>query len=199
MPSTTIPISDSLSGKVGRKTLPLPDFLFEKNSIRSRKGNTGMVKHQGNYHDFCQWAALPEELRKPKTQAEFERAKKLTPYQTTEWKKRDDFYGLRLKYFWDWMFEEFPNVVYAVIKRAKRKSSADARIFADLIGKKLEVDKPRINMQPIFMIGVNQNDIDRFQIPEGYEDVVEKTVNTFGKPEIDTDSVDKTIKEIDQS
>ena len=63
----------------------------------------------------------------------------------------------------------FPNVVEAAYKRAIKNSSVDARFFADLIGKRLDSEKPRLSVAPMVLIGVDQDKIDKLFIPGGYE------------------------------
>lgn len=188
--SFTVPAGD-FKKKLKKKIIPLPDYLFEKNKTVAHKKRRGMSKYSGEYHEFVKWSALPNELRIPKTQREFEVKHKLTPFKTSQWKMREDFYPLRLQYFFDWLYDEFPNVVYGIIKRAKRHSSADAKIFVDLLSKKLDLDKPKINMTPIFMVGVSQEKIDEFMVPEGYEGVVKKTVEEIKKSDRFSDIVEE--------
>ncbi len=165
--------------------IPLPDFLNPSNKLRPHSENIRpMPKHQEAYDAFCKWAALPHDLRHPKNQAGFETKWNLSPRQTSHWKEKDDFQAKRLNYFWNWMFDKFPDVVYAIYRRAKRNSSADAKVFADLIGKRLEISQPKVEMKPLMIMGIPQEKIDNLFIPKNYDKVVVNTTETF-KPKIE--------------
>lgn len=158
-------------------SVPVPNFLDLEQSIIPRERKKPVArKHGAAYEAFCRWAALPRKLRRPKTQEEFEKLWHLPANYVHHWKHREDFQAARLKYFWNWMFDRFPDVVYAIYQRALRKSSADARIFTELIGKKLETERPTPKISPFMMIGVAQEDITKLFIPKEYDKVVEKTV-----------------------
>lgn len=162
--------------------LPIPDFLnVEKKLIPFERKRT-MEKHEDAFKAFCRWAAQPEELRFPKTYKDFEIKWRLPKNYTHKWKEREDFQALRLKYFWNWMFDRFPDVVYAMYKRAIRSSSADARVFAELVGKKLETDKPVAQINPFVLVGVSQEKIDNLFVPKKYDEVMQKTIE-LGKAE----------------
>ena len=68
------------------------------------------------------------------------------------------------------MFDKFPDVIYAVYRRAVTNSTADARIFADIVAKKLDTDMPKTRMTPFVMVGIPQEKINDLFVPESYED-----------------------------
>ena len=165
------------------KNLPVPDFLEEENKVLYDASTSRVAKHDKTYLKFCHWAALPTKQRNPPTQEEFELKYGLPHKYTTKFKARKDFQSLRIKYFWEWMFDNFPDVVYSIYQRAKT-STADAKIFVDLIGKRLERREGKEKMQPLMILGVPQEKIDNLFVrkdyhPENYDGVVNKTIQTF--------------------
>jgi len=156
--------------------LPIPDFLNIDKKLIPQERHRAMEKHEDAYKAFCKWAALPQEVRIPQTQDEFEKKWMLPKGYTSKWKEKEDFQANRLKYFWNWMFDKFPDVVYAVYKRAIRNSARDATIFAQLIGKKLETEKPVAQINPFVLVGVPQERIDKLFVPKNYDKVYDKTI-----------------------
>lgn len=170
--------------KTPRLPIPIPDFLQLGKKFDTRLRRRKKIKHKSAYEAFCRWAALPQEVRKPATQSEFERIWKLPKgYISVKWKVREDFQAKRLKHFWNWMFDKFPDVVYSIYKRAVRNSSADARVFVEIIGKKLETDRPKSPVSPFFMIGVPQEKLDALFTPKEYDKAAEETINFYKKNE----------------
>lgn len=163
--------------------LPVPDFLNLDNKLIPKQRDRKKDKHEEAYDAFCKWAAMPEEVRTPSTQVAFEKKWGLPRNYTSKWKEKEDFQAKRLKYFWNWMFDKFPDVVYAVYRRATRNSSSDAKIFAELVGKKLETDQPKTAMLPMIVMGVPQDKIDRLFTPQTIIDAADKTVKTIKKEE----------------
>lgn len=153
---------------------PEADFFKKpkrKSAHKHELTHTANNKHDEAYEAFIQWSATPSKLREPKTMKEFEKVWKLPDrYTSNEFKRRADFHERRLKTFWDWMFDKFPDVIYAVYTRAITKSTADAKIFAELVGKRLEVDQPKSRMTPFVMVGVPQEKINNLFVPESYEE-----------------------------
>lgn len=162
--------------------ISVPDFLSLEKSFVPQEKKEYETKHSEAYEAYCKWLALPEELRVPKTKKEFEKKWKLSYlYTSAFFDRKDDVDAQVMKYFWKWAFSKIPNVVYAIYRRAMRNSSADAKVFVDLIGKKLETDQPRVQLSPLIMIGVPQESIDRLFIPKKYEELADKTVDKFKK------------------
>lgn len=156
--------------------IPSPDYLkkiFKDQGSRKDDGRGRPFEKEREYDAFCKWLALPKELRKPKTVAQFEDKWGLSRSYTEHFKEKEDFQQRRLQYFWEWMMDLFPDVVYAIYKRAIKNSSVDSRAFAEIILKKLDVEKPRINVSPMMIMGVPQEKIDALFIPKEYESVKE--------------------------
>jgi len=163
-------------GKKIDSPVPLPDFLNLEKKFTPKEKNRPRDKHDKSYIAFCKWASRPRDLRKPRTQMEFEKLWKLPIGYTTRWKDKEDFQARRLKYFWNWMFDRFPDVMYGVYTRAVGKSSADAKIFAEFVGKKLEQNKPKTRMTPFMLVGVPQEKLSGLFTPPKIEEAIEKTV-----------------------
>jgi len=159
-----------------KSPIPLPDFLNVDKELVPRQRKRKKDKHQDAYEEFCKWSATPKELREPKTQAEFASLWKLAPKYISNWKNNEDFQAKRLNYFWNWMFEKLPDVMYAIYRRAKRNSSADARIFTDIIGKRLETNAPKKEMTPFLMVGIPQDRVNNLFVPKGYDSAIKKTI-----------------------
>jgi hypothetical protein len=166
-----VPTLDDAERLDSRIPIPSPEYLKKMNSSKghSENNDTKLVKYQKEYEAFCSWAALPKEERKPKTAVEFERKNMLPKGYTNYFKGRDDFNDKRLTYFWQWMMDLYPDVVHAVYKRAVGKSSKDAAIFIDLLSKKMQLDKPKMQIQPMVIMGVPQEKIDALFTPKGYD------------------------------
>ncbi len=158
-------------------SIPIPDFLNVEKKLIPQQRNRKMEKHKDAYEEFCKWAASPTELRDPSTQKEFESLWKLPRNYTSKWKEKEDFQAKRLNHFWNRLFDWYPDVVYAIYRRAKRNSTADAKVFSDIIGKRLEIDKPVGRMTPFVMVGVPQDKIDQLFIPQTYKKVTDQTID----------------------
>lgn len=166
--------SFDLSDITGLGELDFPGTGFFETPKSSRKP-TAIVdkanKHDEAYQAFIRWSGTPSKLRDPKTIKEFESVWKLPKrYASNEFKRRSDYHERKMKFFWTWMFDKFPDVIYAVYRRAITNSTADARIFADIVGKKLETEAPKARMTPFVMVGIPQEKINDLFIPESYEE-----------------------------
>ena len=157
--------------------LPSPDFLtFPKDKTLEVKED-GKRKHRDAFLSFCEWAAKPAELRQPSTQRAFERKWKLPTNYTSKWKRQEDFQHKRLEYVWRWMFDKFPDVIYGIYRRAKQNSTADAKLFVDLIGARLEKDAPKKPTMPLMIVGVNQEKIDKLFSPKNYDQAAKNVID----------------------
>ena len=153
-------------------SIPDPSYLGKVYGGKLGEGKDGKLeKYEKEYDKYCQWSALPKELREPKTQDKFEKKWKIPKSYSYTFRKRKDFQNRRLAYFWDWMMDSFPDVVYAMYKRAIDKSSVDARAFAELISKHIDVERPAQIIQSLAIIGVPQEKIDRLFIPKTFENI----------------------------
>jgi hypothetical protein len=150
---------------------PEPDFFKKPKTEKTKIQSFQTKEREMAYEAYVRWSATPSDLREPKTDVDFEKVWKLpkdTVYQT--FKKRPDFYEKKMKYFWDWVFDKFPDVIHAVYRRAVQNSTADAKIFAELVAKRMAVDAPKPQMPPFMLIGVPQEKINALFVPEGYEE-----------------------------
>jgi hypothetical protein len=177
MPDTLLaPLTDFKLPKLDDEELdtkipiPSPEHLKKLTKTSDSPIDAKLMKYQKEYEKFCQWAALPKEQRKPKTAVEFERKNFLPKGYTNYFKQREDFMDKRLTYFWEWMMDLYPDVVHAVYKRAVDKGgSKDAQIFLEMITKRLNLDKPKLQVQPMILMGVPQDKIDALFTPKGYD------------------------------
>lgn len=162
--------------EVSQIPIPSPEFLKKISGQEIIKdGKKELTKHEKAYDAYCHWAALPISVRKPKTQLSFEKKWGLPYGYIAELRRREDFQNRRLQYFWEWMMDLLPNVVEAAYKRALKNSSVDARFFADLIAKRLDMEKPRVSVTPMVLVGVDQDKINNLFTPKGYENIQEIT------------------------
>jgi hypothetical protein len=151
--------------------IPIPtNVSFLERAPEPRSAGEPLLKHSEVYEKFCRWSALPKSSRKPKTIDMFEKKHNLPKNTTDRFRAREDFRNKRLTYFWDWMMDKFPDIVEAVYERAIRKSTADARIFAEIISHHIDVQKPESRITNFNLIGVPQEDIKKLFIPKGYVD-----------------------------
>lgn len=158
---------------------PFPDEKFFKPpKAKKNKQLRKSGKHKAAYEAYIRWSATPKEIREPKTVQEFEKVWKVPKHYTTNnFVKRSDFYEKKMKYFWDWVMDKFPDVVHAVYRRAIHNSTADARIFAELVAKRMESYAPKKStMTPFVMVGVPQEKINALFTPENYEEAQDADV-----------------------
>ena len=109
-----------------------------------------MTKHERAYDAFCRWSSLPHEIRSPKTLQQFEKKWKIPIGYTRNFRDRDEYRQKQLTYFWEWVLDHFPNVVYATYRGALKGSSAQSKIFTELVAKHLDIEKPVEKIQPFF-------------------------------------------------
>lgn len=172
---TDTPSLDFLKTTDSKVPIPDPSFLRKISYNQgTRKPDKELDKHERAYDAYCRWSALPRDEREPKTAQVFERKWGLPRNYTAYFKQREGYQEKRLAYFWDWMMDKFPDVVYEMYNRAVNKgSSVDARAFAELIAKHMDIDKPKQVIQPFLLIGVPQDKVDALFTPRGYEKVTD--------------------------
>jgi len=159
---------DLLSKAENVEDIPIPDPSYLRKITKATKDGK-LDKYAKEYDKFCQWSSLPKEEREPKTQDKWERKYKIPKGYSYSFRQRKDFQNRRLAHFWDWMMDKFPDVVNAMYKRAIDKSSVDARAFAELIAKHIDVEKPQSIIQPLAIIGVPQDKIEKLFTPKTFE------------------------------
>jgi hypothetical protein len=119
------------------------------------------TKYEREYDAFCRWAALPKDVRKPKRIIDFEKEWGLPKNYHEFFRQREDYQERRTKYFYDWLFEIWPDAVYEAYKRAMNRSTADFKVLAEIVGQKLEVTKPKMTVSPMVIVGVPQEDLNK--------------------------------------
>lgn len=153
--------------------IPNPAYLMKESKLAGTKNSQPLVKYQKEYEAFCRWSALPKDLRKPKTALEFERKNMLPKGYTQFFKQREDFRTTTITFFWEWMMDLYPDVVYAVYQQSvNAKNMKAAGIFIDLLSKKMNLDKPRVQVQPMVLMGVPQDKIDQLFVPKDYQEII---------------------------
>lgn len=157
--------------EVSEIAIPSPDFLRKTFPKPTQKEDGELIKHKNVYEKFCQWSGLPSEVREPKTEVAFEKKWKIPRNYCQQFKGRSDFKDKRLMYFWDWMMEVLPDVVYSQYVKVKATGNTPAaEFFAKLVAKKLEVDKPIQEIKSLTIVGVPQENIEKLFTPKGFED-----------------------------
>ena len=156
---------------------PEPDF-FKPPKIKKTTRKTKLVKHASAYEAFVKWSATPKKLREPKTVKEFEKVWKLPKnYTSSRFRKKRDLHEKKMKYFWDWVMDKYPDVLYAVYQRAVTNSTADAKIFSDIVAKRMDAVAPiKSKMTPFMLVGVPQEKINALFTPEGVEEAEEAQI-----------------------
>jgi len=141
----------------------LEKYTTRLHKTKIKKGS----KYDTQYDIFCRWSGLPTEERKPKTKIAWERENHV-PKDYSHWfTKRADFQKRRLGYFWEWMIDRLPDVVAAQLDKAIVKGDTQAaKFFAELIAPHLNIHKPQVKMQPFFLVGVPQENIDNLFIDD---------------------------------
>lgn len=150
--------------------IPSPDFLKKPHKITSSA--TPLTKYAKEFEKFCEWSALPKELRKPPDAKGFERKYMLPKGYTNYFKGREDYRDKTLTYFWEWMMDLYPEVVHATYKRAIAKSDKAATLFIELMNKHMNLDKPKVQVQPMILMGVPSEKIDALFTPKGYTEAI---------------------------
>ena len=162
----------SLSPKI-----PIPTTDHIQKIYPTMKEVQGLRKYAKEYERFCEWSALPKDIRDPQTLVAFEKKYKLPKGYTFYFKTREDFREKTLKNFWDNLMDVYPDVVHSVYQRAIAKSDKAAALFLDLMNKHMNLDKPRVSVQPMVLMGVPQEKIDKLFTPQGFakiEDITPK-------------------------
>ena len=164
-------IPDSLDLLKQADITGIPDPTFLKKSIEGNRGGK-ITKHETAYEKYCQWSALPKRLREPKTQDAFERKWKVPKGYAHVFRERKDYDNKRRVYFWKWMNDVYPDVVDTLYIQATEKGNINAaKFFAELVSKHDEVERPAAIIQPLTIIGVPQERIEKLFVPKNYEDV----------------------------
>lgn len=135
-------------------------------AIPGRPTQQKRMKYEKEYDAFCRWAALPKEQRKPKRIADFEKENGIPKNYHQHFRQRDDYQELRTKYFYEWLWDIYPDLVNAAYNRAMRNSTADFKVLSEIISKRMEVDKPRVSVSPMLILGVPQEKLDKLMQPK---------------------------------
>lgn len=164
----------------GSVSIPIPDpsYLLNKASSNADGPSGDLIKYKKEYEKFCQWSALPKDERKLKSAAAFEKKYRIPIGYTNKFRLRKDYQTKRLEYFWEWMFEKLPDVVLAMYKRAVKNSSVDARYFAEMISKHMDIEQPAQQLQNFFLVGVSQEKINGLFTPKKFDDNIKQLTPT---------------------
>jgi len=151
---------------------PSPDYLknLPKPTIRKNvKEDHDFSKHARSYDAYCRWAALPKAARNPKTAILFEKKWRVPKGYTGAFRNREDFIEKTTRYHFDWVMDNWPDVMDAIYKRAVRNSSADAKMYAEIVAKHIDFGKPQNVVQPFILVGVDQSRINELFVPRDYQ------------------------------
>ena len=178
-PDDTIGTNQNQSTKIPIPPLPpIPDPSFLKNEltplIPAARGaapleQRDLRKYDKEFDEFCRWAAFPDYLRKPRTAIAFEKKWGLPKSYTFHFRMREEYQQKRTFYFYEWFMDKWPNLVDKAYKRAMGDSTADFRVLAEMVVKKIDVEKPQVNVSPMVIIGVPQERIDKLFTPKGFD------------------------------
>ena len=165
---------EDLKVKGGKGGIEIPDPTYLTEGATTKSSPDGeLKKHAQAYEAYLRWSALPKKERNPTTEMAFEKKWGLPKsYCIHKFRSRKDYSSRRLFYFWEWMLEKLPDVVYSQYEKVlKDGNTMAAKFFADLIAHKLDVDKPDAIIQPLTIIGVPQEKIQQLFTPKKFEDV----------------------------
>ena len=152
--------------------IPNPAYLLKESKLAGKRDDRPLAKYTKEYDEFCRWSALPKDLRNPKTALLWEKKNMMPRGYTQYFKQREDFTNNRLTFFWEWMMDVYPDVVYAVYQRATNKTKGSdkaAGIFIELLSRKMNLDKPKVQVQPMILMGIEQAKIDAIFMPKDYD------------------------------
>ena len=152
---------------------PVPDAIKLAGTGSKIRGTGELTKYEREYDLFCRWAATPPELRTPKTALDFEKKYKINKGYTDDFKKRVDYKEKYMNYLYEWMMEVYPEIVHAIYRRSIGKSSRDAALFAEIISKREDLSKPKVQVSPLIMVGVSQERIDKLFTPKSHEAAID--------------------------
>ena len=134
---------------------PDPEFLSKTfRAIPGKQTPMKTTKYEKEYDAFCHWTALPEELRNPKTLGQFERRWGIPKNYTAHFREREDYQSRRLKYFWNWYMELWPNLIYRAYQRAMKTSTADFKALSELVARNAEAVAPKMAVTPLVILNV---------------------------------------------
>lgn len=159
--------------------IPIPSPAVLRQIPRYKQSSKTVTKyntHEKAYDAFCKWIVLPESLRKPKKIYQFELKWDL-PKRTTEYfREREDFDQRRMRYFWEWVMDKAPTVVETLYKKATREGNVTAaRVYMELLSKKMDQVKPKLPVSSMMIVGIPQEKIDKLFTPKEYENIEDIT------------------------
>lgn len=174
--------------------IPIPEFLKRDQKIVPKKRNRKKDKHYDAFLAYAKWYSLPSDQREPATKREFIKIWKLPPSYVYNWEDDEEFLSLVDKHFWRWLYSKLPDIAEASFQRAiskTRGSAQDTKILLELIGKRVDVNKPATRIQPFFLVGVDQNKIEELFTPTEYIEAAEVTLERERKRRGVTTTVDE--------
>lgn len=170
-----------LSKKAGMSlaNIPVPEFLTKNQKVKRKKKNRQKDKHGDAFVAYAKWFATPSDKRDPPTKKEFMKIWKLPPHYVYNWEDDEEFLHMVDRHYWRWLYGLLPDITQAAFERAvsrTRGSSQDAKLLMELIGKRMQINKPATRIQPFFLIGVDQNKIEDLFTPKKYIEAAEVTL-----------------------
>ena len=159
----------SQTDNLAKQILKIPGNTNEQLRGENQKK---LVKYEREYDAYCRWIATPEQERSPKTVVMFERKWKIPRSYSASFRSRQDFKQKVISYWYEWLLDKWPTIAYSAYEQAKKGNSAHIKIFADLMAKHLDTEKPKATIQPFAIIGVPQEKINKLFMPDDVEDVI---------------------------
>lgn len=153
--------------RLTKKYAPREDALLVQPDPKDPKPSD-LYKHEKAFDDFCRWSSVPKGNRRPESEAEFERKYGLAAHHCYNiFKKRKDFQERCFKYMFEWIRELYPEFIHKMYLAAVKDKNASAiKFFSEMVAQDLTAGKPAPAAQPLMIVGVPQEKIDRLFIPD---------------------------------
>lgn len=164
-------VDEKVEKEETKEPLEIPDPLHLAVPKKGYNQNKPLYDYDRAFYAFCRWSATPKALRKPKSEAAWEAANQLPKQYTQKFKDREEYRPQVMKNFWNLMMDLFPDVVYSVYQRAVKKKGSDkaAGIFIDLLSKRMKIDTPKVQVQPMVLMGVPQEKVNALFTPKNFD------------------------------
>lgn len=187
-----------LSKKAGMTlaNIPVPDFLKKDKKVTPQQRKKKKEKHQDAYEEYAKWYATPSVDRDPPTKKEFMKLWKLPYGYVYKWEDDEEFLAMVDKHFWKWLYSKLPDIAEASFQRAiakTRGSAQDTKILLELIGKRVDINKPAQRIQPFMLVGVDHDKIEELFTPPEYIEAAEVTMERQRKRHSTVDDTPKVL------
>jgi len=108
--------------------------MATQNPKQTKKTKKKKPRLSYEYDDFIEWIALPNKLRKPKTQRELARKFGIGEDTLSDWKQREGFWEEVEKKRKSWGKERTPNVLLGLYKKASETGDPRAvRLWFEVV------------------------------------------------------------------